>query len=244
MNKDGFLRNGNAAFDRGKAAHMNIGQVATKQKDHDKLFNHSFPGAHSLNQLQEALQLEFKVGTRTADAAGRFPFALTVNNERAGHKMPSGSSDLRFMWLVVTATTADGTPLPVSLQITKSRKGTDYSIAGASPDDGEILQGDVPVGSRLYRTVLVNAAGRQSLFQYDAVKNAFDNRLDAAEIRKEGYYLKLPADFSGKVTLEAKLFYRGAPSSFTKRMQVPDFSTVLVASQKKQVSVEAAHASK
>lgn len=91
---------------------------------------------------------------------------------------------------------------------------------------------------------MVNAAGRQSLYQTDAVEIAYDNRLGATEIRNELYYFKFPANFSGKVTLEADLYYKGAPSSFTRRMQVPDFSTVLVASRKKQISIEAAHVSK
>ncbi len=244
MNKDGFLNDGRAEFERGQAAYMNIGSAAKKQKEHDKLYSHSFPGAHSVSQLEGALQLDFKIGTRSGDAEGRYPFTLLINNERSGHKMPSGSSDLRFMWLVVTATSVDGTKIPVMFQSPSSRKRIDYSVAGASPDDASILQGDVPVGSRLYRTVLVNAAGRQSLSQYDAVKSAFDNRLNAEEIRKEGYYLKLPAGFSGKVALEARLFYKGAPSSFTKKMKLPDSNPVQIASQKKQISIEAPHASK
>jgi hypothetical protein len=244
MNKNGMLRNGNAEFEKGQAAHMNIGQNAKKQKEHEKLYSHSFPGAHSASQLEEALLLEFKIGMRAADAHGRFPFAILVNNEKSGHKMPSGSSDLRFMWLAVTATAANGTKIPVVINHVTSGKAGDYSIAGASKDDASILQNDVPTGSRLYRTVLVNAEGHQSLYQYDAVKNVFDNRLDAAEIRKEGYYLKLPANFSGKVTLEANLYYRGAPSSFSKRINAPDFNPILVASQKKQITIEAPHAVK
>ena len=242
MNRNGFLRAGNAEFDRGQAAYMNIGNISRKQKEYEKLYSHSFSGAHSVSQLQDALLLDFKVGTRSADARGRFPFALTVNNERSGHKMPSGSSDLRFMWLVVTATAAGGTNIPVLIHRSPAGNAADYSVAGASPDDAAVLGDDVPAGSRLYRTVLVNAAGRQSLFQYDAVSNAFDNRLAAAEIRKEGYYLALPAGFSGKVTLDASLYYRGAPSSFTKRMQIPDVAAVLVASQKKQISIDSGHA--
>ena len=152
--------------------------------------------------------------------------------------MPTGSSDLRLMWLEVTATDADGVNIPILTSVLKNSGKADYSIAGASPDDVTILQDDVPEGSRLYRTVQVDATGRQALFQHDAVKNIFDSRLNASEIRKERYFLKLPANFSGHVTLEARLFYRGAPSSFTKRIQVPDFSPVLVASQKKQILVE------
>lgn len=244
MNKDGFLRSGTAEFERGQAAYINIGHTSKKQKEHNKLYNHAFPGAHSPSQLEDALLLEFKVGSRIADAEGRFPFTLLVNNERSGHKMPSGSSDLRFMWLVVTATADGGVKIPVQPLARPTGSVDDYSIAGAAADDAVILQDDVPAGSRLYRTVLVNAAGRQSLFQYDAVKNVFDNRLESEEVRQEGYYLKLPARFAGKVMLEARLYYRAAPSSFAKRIQVTDVSPVLVATQKKQITVEAAQEAK
>lgn len=244
MDKNGFLKKGVAEFDSGVAAYLNIGTEPQGQNEHQKLYTHAFPGAHSKSQLEEALQIEFSVGTRRVNSLGQLPFAVQVNNERSGHKMPSGSSELRFMWLVVTATATDGTNIPVLLHTAPSGNANDYSIAGATPDDAAIFQDDVPEGSRLYRSVLVNAAGRQSLFQYDAVKTVFDNRLGAAEVRKEGYYLTPPANFSGRVTLEAHLYYRGAPSSFTKRMQVADFSPVLVASQKKQISVEAVDAPK
>ncbi|OGU15286.1 MAG: hypothetical protein A2076_16295 [Geobacteraceae bacterium GWC2_53_11] len=242
MNKNGFLRDGNAEFDRGQAAQMNLGLHNRKQQEHEKLYNHAFPGAHSISELQDALLLDFKVGTRAPDEAGRLHFTLVVNNERSGHKMPSGSSDLRFMWLVVNATTADGATVPVELSVSASGSANDYSIAGASSDDAAILQNDVPKGARLYRTVLINSAGRQSLYQYDAVENVFDNRLNAAELRKERYYLKLPALYSGKIKLEAHLYYRAAPSSFTKRLQIKDFSPVLVASQKKVLTIEMPHA--
>jgi hypothetical protein len=244
MNKNGFILDGKAVFDRGQAAFINIGSVAKKLKEYEKLHSHAFPGAHSSNQLAKALSLEFRVVTLTADAEGRFPFSLMVNSERSGHKMPSGSSDLRFMWVVVTATAEDGTSFPVFINNPRIKKGSDFSIAGGSRDDAVILRDDVPPGSRLYRTVLVNSAGRQSLFQYDAVKSAFDNRLNAAEVRKEGYYFKLPPQFSGKITLEASLYYKGAPSSFTRRMQLPDSETVLVAIQQRTITVETPNAKK
>lgn len=242
MSKDGFLHNGTAEFASGAAASINIGFVARKQKEHDRLYSHSFPGAHSKSQQRAALLLDFRFGARTLDAGGLIPFVVLVDNRRTGHKMPSGSSDLRFMWLVVTATALDGTVIPFFPHA--STADADYSIAGASPDDAAILGDDVPAGSRLYRAVLVNAAGRQSLFQYDAVKMAFDNRLAAKEIRRESYYLMPPPAFSGEVTLEASLYYKSAPGSFTKRMQVPDFTPVLVTTKKKQITIETSHPGK
>lgn len=240
MNKDGFIRNGSAEFSSGQAAYMNIGRVDRKQAEHEKLYDHRFPGAHSINQLEDALRLEFKIGARRPDAAGRVPFTIAVSNDRTAHKMPSGSSDLRFMWLVVTATAEDGTKIPVSVLRTKAKKGIDYAIAGESPDDTVILKSDVPKGSRVYRSVLVNASGRQSLFQAGKYRAVFDNRLSADEIRIEEYYLKAPDGFSGKVTLEARLFYKGAPSAYTRSMQVPEKASVQISSQKKQITVVSA----
>jgi hypothetical protein len=237
MNRDGFIRNGVAQFASGQAAYMNIGFKTKKQEEHEKLYDHSFPGAHSINQLKDALSLEFKTGTKTTDANGIFPFVLIVNNQRTAHKMPTGSSDLRFMWLVVTATTADGTTIPVSLHREKTGSGIDFSISGEAPDDAKLFTGDVPKGARLYRAVLVNSSGRQSLFQPEKLRIVFDNRLSADEIRKEGYYLKLPNSYSGKITLEAHLFYKGAPSEYTRSMQIPDLPPVKIASHKKQVTI-------
>lgn len=239
MNKYGILKKGVAEFDSGVAAHLNIGSTAVEQKVHEKLYTHSFPGAHSISQLEDALQIEFRVGTRSADAQGRFPFGIHINNERSGHKMPSGSSDLRFMWMSVAATGDDGTRFPVVLLPARRNGVPDYSVAGASPDDAEILGNDVPPGSRLYRSVFADSKGRQSLFHYDAETHIFDNRLNAAEVRSEGYELHIPTDFSGRITLSATLSYQAAPTSFTRHVQVPDFKPVVIASQKKKISVVA-----
>jgi hypothetical protein len=239
MNKNGILKNGVAEFSSGSAAQMNIGSIPIKMKQHEKLYTHSFPGAHSISQLEDALQIDFRIGARSADNKGRFPFGIHINNERSGHKMPSGSSDLRFMWLTVTATTDDGTRFPVIILPTGRSVVPDYSVAGASRDDAAILGNDVPPGSRLYRSVFVDAKGHQSLFHYDAEKHVFDNRLKAAEIRNEVYELNIPPNFSGHVTLSATLSYRAAPSSFTKHVEVSDFTPVVIASQKKRISLVA-----
>jgi hypothetical protein len=239
MNKNGSLRNGVAEFESGTVAFMNIGQSSVSQKQHNKIYSHSFPGAHSISQLDDAMQIEFRVGARTADAKGRFPFGIHINNERSGHKMPSGSSDLRFMWLSVTATADDGTRFPVIILPTGRSVVPDYSVAGASPDDARVLGNDVPPGSRLYRSVFVDVKGRQSLFHYDTEKHVFDNRLNPSEIRTEVYELNIPPSFSGHITLAAALSYRGAPSSFTRDVDVPEFKPVVVASQKKKISLVA-----
>ncbi|MBI5484383.1 MAG: hypothetical protein HY888_07975 [Deltaproteobacteria bacterium] len=237
MNKYGYLRDGAAEFNKGKAAHINIGYGDTEQKTHEKLYSHAFPGAHSAAQLEDALQLEFKIGRRNADAQSKFPFVLHVNNSRSGHKMPTGSSDLRLLWLAVTAATDDGTRFPVILHSRRIAGAADYSVAGASSDDATVLGADVPAGSRLYRSVFVDGKGRQTLFQYDSVKNVFDNRLNAAEVRSEMYDVLLPKGFSGQITLTATLNYLAAPSSVTRRQKVADFKPVVISTQQKRITL-------
>lgn len=237
MNKYGYLRNTVAEFDSGVAAHLNIGGGSRKLKEHEKLYSHAFPGAHRTTQLQDALQIECKTGRRSADDQSKLPFVLRVNNERSGHKMPTGSSDLRFMWLTVTATAADGTRFPVSLRTDSSAGMADYSVAGASSDDATVLGTDVPHGVRIYRSVFVDAKGRQSLFHYDSVKKVFDNRLNAAEVRREMYEAQLPEEFSGQITLTATLNYLAAPRSFTTRLNVPDFKPVVISSAEKKITL-------
>ncbi|MDD2364744.1 MAG: multiheme c-type cytochrome [Desulfuromonadaceae bacterium] len=237
MNKNGFLRGGISDYEQGEAAFVNVGFMEVKQERHEKLYNHSFPGAHSANQLIDAVPLDIQTDLAPPDSDGRFNFKLIVNNERSGHKMPSGSSDLRFMWLEVTAVAADGRKFPVALKQEITAEENDYSIAGSSRGDAEILQSDVPTGSRLYRAVMTNSSGRQSLFQSDVVKNDFDNRLNASEIRTEIYTLQLPEGFSGEINLEARLYYRRSPSSFAKRLRIKDYGSVLIASFKKQTFI-------
>ena len=236
MNRNGYLKKGVAEYDSGVAAHMSIGNTDIEQKIHKRLHNHSFPGGHSSNQLEGALVVQFRVGSRSPDVQGRFPFRIHINNERSGHKIPSGSSALRFMWVTVTAMADNGTMFPVLLLNSKRNGATDYAVAGASPDDTAILGNDVPPGARIYRSVLVDAKGRQSLFYPDATRHVFDNRLKATEIRNEGYELQVPPNYSGQITLSATISYRIAPSSFATNAQVADFKPVVIASQQKKIS--------
>lgn len=239
MNKNGLLKNGVAEFDSGVFTHLNLGGTAIEQKQYKKLYTHSFPGAHSLHQLEKALHIELQVDAKSVDANGRLAVKIDVNNERSGHKMPSGSSDLRFMWLSVSATSDDGTSFPAVLFPSEQVVVPDYSIAGTVPQDAAILGNDVPFGSRLYRSVFVDAQGHQSLFHYDAERNIFDNRLNAAEVRSEVYELTVPPGYSGHITLSASLSYQSAPSSFTRHVQVADFKPVVIASVQKKITLVA-----
>lgn len=236
MNKIGFLVNDKPVFERGAVAQVNMINGMLRTKSQEQLYIHSFPGAHSSSQIEGALKLSIQEERLQTGPDGTATISILVNNSRSGHNMPSGSSDLRFMWLDVTATTDSGTPLPVHF-VQQGRAETDstYAVAGASPVDAALLGTDVPPGRRLYRAVFADAQGQPSLFHFDTVSSVFDNRLKAGEHRTELVRLQLPKQYSGSITLTATLRYQGAPSSFTRELGVDSFPAVVIAAASRQL---------
>ena len=238
MNKNGYLKNGKAEFNSGAAAHINLGTYKFEMDQHERLFSHSFPGAHTDSHLTETIQIEFERGDRTPDSGGKIHFYLIVDNSNIGHSMPTGSSDLRILWLDVTAKTNQGKSARVNLKKAVHQESADYAIAGGSPEDTLIIGNDIPAGARLYRTVYVDGKGLQTLLKADS-KKIFDNRLIAGELRREEFEIPLPEKYSGTVNVTATLSYRGTLTSFTRRLGVPDIKPVVITTGSQNMAVTA-----
>lgn len=169
-------------------------------------YTHRFPGAHSQSIVEGAIRLEIAPASQRGGQR-RLSFQVAVDNRKSGHRMPTGSTDLRLLWLDVTARAGDLVlPVPVS--------GAGLGVAGQAKEDAKFLGKDVPVGSRIYRAIFLDGAGKQTLQSWDAVKIGFDNRLPAGMIVKESYELDLPKEVHGPVRIEAKLRYLAYPSWF------------------------------
>jgi hypothetical protein len=237
MNKNGYLKDGRAEFDTGPVAHLMLGSRELEVGKHEKLYTHSFPGAHSNTQLTDTLKLEIKRGALASRADGKFSFSIQVDNSRSGHSMPTGSTDLRLLWIDVAAVTGEGKPLPVKLNQVQKRGYDKYSITGGGAEDAGLLGKTIRPGLRIYRAVNVDRKGRQTLLSSEAVKKVFDNRLKAGEVRREEYVMQLPENYSGTVEVTATLYYQGAPSTFTQKLGVPDFQPVPVATETKKMTV-------
>jgi len=235
MSLDGFLATGQSRFATGAAAratHLRPQEVA-------QLHTHRFPGAHSRSQVEGAVSLTFSAPQR-APAGKELPIRLAVDNGRTGHAMPSGSADLRLLWLEVSAE-VDGkaSPLAVAPRWAPSYEAGRYEVAGSGRFDAEILGGDVPRGSRVYRAVFADAAGKATLASWDATAMLCDTRLRAGEIRTERYAFAVPAEATGPVVLRARLRYRSAPSAFTRRLGLPPAEVIDVAAVELRVPVKA-----
>jgi hypothetical protein len=179
-----------------------------------------------------ALRLHIDLEGTALSAGDAVVFDVLVDNERTGHKMPSGSSDLRLLWLQVEAY-ADGKAMPLAAAAGKGG----YDVAGQGGFDKEILGDDVPRGSRIYRAIYLDGQGRQTLACYTAASIVFDNRLNAGEVRKETYRLPLPRDSKGAVTIRARLYYQSYPSYFTSSLGQPKAPPVEVAVASKEIAL-------
>ena len=112
-----------------------------------------------------------------------------------------------------------------------------WELAGKSPGDSILLGTEIAQGSRLYRAIVVDKKGRQTLNNWEAVFKVFDNRLEASEIRQEMFRFSVPADLSGKLEVEATLRYLRYPAAFATDLGMTPANSVLVAIAAKIIDI-------
>jgi hypothetical protein len=218
MNAKGFLIDWQPVYEGGQA--IDPGNTVVRAPKRPALYTHRFPGAHSKTQIVETGDIALYIETEKPSASPGDEIKITVyiDNSGTGHKMPSGSIQLRQLWLEVAAYDGDEKiPIPAI-----SMRDDRYDVTGNGPFDQEILGEDIPRGTRIYRAIVVDNTDRQTLSTYNAVKVLFDNRLKAAELREETYYLKVPEYVKDQIILRADLNYLPYPSSFSRRFGLPN----------------------
>ena len=219
MNLNGFLTDNKPVYDSGQAATMNMGVKYT----HKKLYTHNFPGAHSNKQTAGALTLMLNADKEHPLPGEEVEVTVRVINNKIGHSMPSGSADLRMMWLELVADT--GGKL-IYIPAVPAADNTPFDIAGKGPFDNEILGADIPYGSRIYREINLDKDGKPTLSAYRATKILFDNRITAEEHRKEIYHFRVPTDSQGTVTITARINYLRFPGSFASYLNIEKVKAV------------------
>ncbi len=227
MNVDGFLTAGKPRFASGKAADMSVGSAPQRER----LYTHQFPGAHSKTQIEGAIDLTVEAMLPQDSPNPTLDIDVTVDNSRTGHSMPSGSADLRLLWIEVTVRIGNdpvGQPAAIG-EPEAPDSSSAYSIAGRGKFDSILLGPEVPKGSRVYRAIFIDGAGQATLDSYSAVAKFFDNRLKAAEKRTESYRFRIPEGAKGDIAIQAILKYLPYSSTFTGRFGLPFPEAVIVA---------------
>jgi hypothetical protein len=236
MNIDGFLTAGKPRFASGSAASMSVGTSPKRER----LYTHRFPGGHSKSQIEGAITLAIDSVPPSSSRSREIAFEVTVDNSRTGHSMPSGSADLRLLWLEVTVRIGnEPVGKPAAIADSEALEETNsYSIAGRGKFDALLLGPEIPNGSRIYRSIFTDSSGQATLDFYNAVAKLFDNRLRTAEKRKEPYRYVIPEGAKGEITVTATLKYLPYSSTFTDRFGLSAPKEVIVAQQESLLGIQ------
>jgi hypothetical protein len=227
MNVQGFLTAGEPLHESGTAAHGTL----IDPKRRSKLFTHRFPGAHSESQVIGAVNLNIQLDESTVEAGKEMMIYLEVDNSKSGHKLPTGSAELRLLYLDLVAE-VNGRTVHISANSLDKEM---FDISGKGKFDSAILGKDILPGSRIYRAICVDPEGQQALFSFDAQKIIFDNRLQASEVRREFFTFLVPDDVGLEFSLTASLKYLRYPGSLADKLGIAKAKPIELAIVRKKV---------
>ncbi len=140
-------------------------------------------------RLQSAATLDVLV-PETAQPGDQVSAELTITNIGAGHKLPTGLTEARQMWLEVMVEDANGQVI--------------YS-SGELDGSGNIVDADV------YQTVLEDSEGQLTKKIWLAEAIVSDNRIPPKESATEVHEFTIPEDVVNPISVKARLLYRSAP---------------------------------
>ncbi|MEJ2110557.1 MAG: hypothetical protein P8Z37_11730, partial [Acidobacteriota bacterium] len=215
------------------------GKSAGMGPEREDVAHHVFHGPHFDQKLQGAIDLALYTDDPRPRSGSNVVIRAVLFNGKAGHYVPSGSSEERMLWLElqVKDNSGNSTRIPVD---PKGFEEESYTIADseevAYQAMGEIMEvagysgvsrdGIVPDGSRIFRRPYFDPMGRMTICQWFTEKNtAIDYRIGPQETKVETYTWAIPEQFpSGTATVTATLYYSLVPSSVGKFMELPAYS--------------------
>ncbi len=213
------------------------GKSAMSGKKREDMAHHVFHGSHFENKLSGAVDLAIYAESAKVRPASSLKIRAELFNGKAGHCVPSGSTEERMLWLQVIAIDSHGKRHDFKVE-PKGFEGEEYTIADsgamAYQAIGEIMEledfkglkrdGDVADGFRIFRRPFFDPKDRMTICQwYTANNTKVDYRIKPMETKVEHYVWKVPADLPpGKVTIKANLLYSQIPSSIGKFFDLPE----------------------
>ncbi len=229
------------------------GKASSIGSERPDVAQHLFQGAYSQAMLNGAATLHIYPLGKDIRAGEPFEIMVVVANNRAGHRIPTGSAEERQLWLRLEARDAGGKTyhIPASLAPGDAHEKS-YSVTTNRPaykDLGEIMgmkgfQGiardSLPEGDRLFRKVFLNPKGEETIAQWYSEKtDVFDNRLKPFVSVAEQYVWNVPAAMAkGTVTITATLNYRRLPQSVADLVKIGNVPILHVASSQTVVELK------
>jgi len=232
-----------AAGVRCQDCHMTPAQGTTVDggPEYADAWQHTFHGAHTPAKLRGTIELAVYPDELEVRPGGTATFTITLFNQKAGHKVPTGSVEDRIVWLHVEATDAGGKVyhLPVDK---KGFPGEEYTIAADvlayqdmgialnDPDFKGVQRDGVPVGDRIFRMAYFDPQGRMTIQQWNTKSLGTDYRFGPRETKLEKYTFTVPSNAApGPLTVTAVLNYQRLVKPVAELLGVPEEETRIVA---------------
>lgn len=212
------------------------GKAAFGGKKRADLAHHNFHGSHFASKLAGAVDLALYAKKTKISPGSTLKLRAELFNGKAGHFIPSGSTEERMLWLEVQAVDAGGKGYQIPVN-RKGFKGEEYTIADskamAYQAMGEIMEikgfkglkrdGNCPDGARIFRRPFFDPKGRMTICQWYTENNTLvDYRIGPMETKIENYTWAIPENIApGQITIKASLFYSQVPSSVGEFFELP-----------------------
>lgn len=180
------------------------GRAAPGGPERENIYTHYFAGGNALlpgilgsedhnslaiERLKSAAQIDIITPEKVVTGENAV-VQVKVTNIGAGHKLPTGLTEAREIWLDVGV---------------KDAKGNEIYRSGALDKEG-----NVDTNAVIYRTVLGDASGNPTLKVWAADHVISDTRIPPKGYSVEKYDFLLPVSAQGPLTVEAKLYYHTA----------------------------------
>jgi len=227
------------------------GKSAIMGKEREDVAQHLFLGSYSQAWMNGAAVVSLYPRDSEIAPDQTLDIQVVLINHRAGHMIPTGSTEERQLWLHLEANDAKGKTYHIKAPLAPGdTPDKSYSVSTNKPaykdlgsmmgiKDFKGIQRDaLTEGDRLFRKVFLNPEGEETIAQWNTTDTGiFDNRLKPLEARLVNYEWKIPPDVAkGKLTITADLNYRRLPQSVADLAGIGEVPILDVAED--QVSIE------
>lgn len=188
----------------------NPGQVAIGGPVREHYYTHSTVGGNAfitgymgnkegqqiaIERLKSAAKLEI---TQASINDNKVTVDVKITNVGAGHKLPTGLTIMRQMWLHLVVKDSSGKIIFESGKLDAN---------GNLPDD-----------ARIFNTVYADKNGKPTEKVWEAVKILKDHRVPPKGSLTESFEFELPANTQKPLTITVELLYRSAPQHIVDKL--------------------------
>lgn len=215
-------------------------RALTDTKRYDDVRQHTFQGAHAPSKTAGAIDVIVHADAEEYEIGDLAVFTVVLFNQKAGHKIPTGSVEDRLLHLHVEAIDASGRVyhLPVDR---KGFEGEEYTIGSEAkayqdfadmihvPDGFDGLPRDgVPAGDRIFRMPYFTEKGIMTICQWNTASLGVDYRIGPRETKLETFTWIVPDEVEpGPVRVRAHLHYQLLVKPVADFLGVPEEESAL-----------------